>query len=331
MSNELDYIVIEDGIMLMQADGPPLAAGESVDVVVPANGATWRVEAMQEPFHPEGYLPAAVVEGCAVSGSFSTGFVQQFANPDQGPAVDIDCTVNIGSYDPNDKQGFPIGYGASHYIKPETDIEYLIRFQNTGTDTAFTVAIRDTLSGWLDPSTVEPGASSHPYRFDLQGEGVVVFTFDDILLPDSNVNEPASHGFVRFKVAQKADVPLEEDIFNSAAIYFDFNEPVITNTTYHRVGLNFIDVALKVPEQALNGVRLSPNPLSDTGIVELDGWPAGQTLQLSVVNSTGRLMRQSTVTAPRFVFDAGGLPQGMYWLRVDSGDGKRGVLRFVVQ
>lgn len=331
MSNELDYIVIEDGIMLMQADGPPLAAGESVDVVVPANGATWRVEAMQEPFHPEGYLPAAVVEGCAVSGSFSTGFVQQFANPDQGPAVDIDCTVNIGSYDPNDKQGFPIGYGASHYIKPETDIEYLIRFQNTGTDTAFTVAIRDTLSGWLDPATVEPGASSHPYRFDLQGEGVVVFTFDDILLPDSNVNEPASHGFVRFKVAQKAAVPLEEDIFNSAAIYFDFNAPVITNTTYHRVGLNFIDVALKVPEQALNGVRLLPNPLSATGIVELDGWPAGQTLQLSVVNSTGRLMRQSTVTAPRFVFDAGGLPQGMYWLRVDSGDGRRGVLRFVVQ
>lgn len=52
-----------------------------------------------------------MIEGFAVTGSFSTGYVQQFPNPDQGQAVDIDCTANIGSYDPNDKQGMPIGYG----------------------------------------------------------------------------------------------------------------------------------------------------------------------------------------------------------------------------
>ena len=331
MTSSLDYIVIEDGIMLMQAGGPSLGVGQSVDVVVPANGATWRVEADQEPFHPAGYLPAAVVEGCSTSGAFSMGYVQQFANPDQGPADDVDCMANIGSYDPNDKQAFPIGYGPQHYIRPETEIEYMIRFQNTGTDTAFNVVIRDTLSGWLDPSTVTAGASSHSYRFDLQGEGVVVFFFDDILLPDSNVNEPESHGFVRFKVFPKADVPLEEDILNSAAIFFDYNDPVITNTTYYKVGLNFIPiVATHQPRGEPVNIQVMPNPVSGICQVALDGWPAGQTLQLTVLDNTGRLVRSETVTAPGFRFDAGSLAKGLYLLKVASSDGKTGIVKVMV-
>ncbi|MCB0556652.1 MAG: hypothetical protein KDD02_24110, partial [Phaeodactylibacter sp.] len=63
----------------------------------------------------------------------------------------------------NDKQGFPRGYGDEHYIYPGTDLEYLVRFQNTGNDTAFLVVIRDTLSEFLDIATVRPGAASHPY------------------------------------------------------------------------------------------------------------------------------------------------------------------------
>lgn len=259
------------------------------------------------------------------------GYVQQFANPDQGPADDVDCMANIGSYDPNDKQAFPIGYGPQHYIRPETEIEYMIRFQNTGTDTAFNVVIRDTLSGWLDPSTVTAGASSHSYRFDLQGEGVVVFFFDDILLPDSNVNEPESHGFVRFKVFPKADVPLEEDILNSAAIFFDYNDPVITNTTYYKVGLNFIPlVATHQPHGEPVTIQVMPNPVSGICQVALDGWPAGQTLQLTVLDNTGRLVRSETVTAPGFRFDAGSLSKGLYLLKVASSDGKTGIVKVMV-
>ncbi len=329
MTTSLDYIVIEDGIMFMQAGGPPLGAGDSVSLSVPANGATWRVEAMQEPFHPEDFLPAAVVEGCTVTGSFSTGYVQQFPNPDQGQAVDIDCTANIGSYDPNDKQGMPIGYGPSHFIKPGTDLEYLIRFQNTGTDTAFNIVVRDTLSEWLDPATVQPGASSHAYRFDLTGEGVVVFSFDDILLPDSNINEAASHGFVSFKIAQKPDLPLGADIFNQAAIYFDFNDPVLTNTTYHRIGLNFV-TSIFAPDQPGASVRILPNPMSATARVELDGWTSGQRVSISIVNSTGRLLRRETAVAPHFSLDASALPEGLYFLKAESADGRSRVVRFVV-
>jgi hypothetical protein len=62
------------------------------------------------------------------------------------------------------------------------------------------VVIRDTLSPLLDISTIRPGAASHNYDFEVYGDRVVQFSFNNILLPDSTVNEAASHGFVAFRV-----------------------------------------------------------------------------------------------------------------------------------
>ena len=60
------------------------------------------------------------------------------------------------------------------------------------------------------------------------------------MLPDSNVNEPASHGFIKFRIQQKASNPTGARIENTAAIYFDYNAPVLTNTTWHTIGNDFI-------------------------------------------------------------------------------------------
>jgi hypothetical protein len=138
MSELLEYIVIEDGTMGLQGGSPPLAAGDSMIVSVPATGATWHIEAKQEPFAPPAPLPERSVEGCVTSGTFNLGYINQFTLGDDVPWIDENCTPNTGAYDPNDKQGFPTGFGAKHYIRPGTELEYLIRFQNTGTDTAFT-------------------------------------------------------------------------------------------------------------------------------------------------------------------------------------------------
>jgi len=51
-------------------------------------------------------------------------------------AISPFCIENIGAYDPNDKTAFINGMPADYDIKMNQDIEYLIRFQNTGTDTA---------------------------------------------------------------------------------------------------------------------------------------------------------------------------------------------------
>lgn len=70
----------------------------------------------------------------------------------------------------------------------------MIRFQNTGNDTAFLVVIRDQLPPELDPAGVRPGAASHPYRFEMVGKDQLSFTFSNILLPiapPTNLNRMA--------------------------------------------------------------------------------------------------------------------------------------------
>jgi uncharacterized repeat protein (TIGR01451 family) len=316
MSTLTNYIVVEDAVMLMQAPMPLLNAGDSIIVSFPANGSTWRVEVGQEAYHPYPQPASLSIEGCTTSISFSTGYVNQFQLGDHSESIDIDCTANIGSYDPNDKQGYPIGYGAAHYVRPGTEIEYMIRFQNTGTDTAFTVRIIDTLSTWLDPASVKFGASSHPYRYDLCGEGIVHFIFEDIMLPDSNVNEPASHGFVKFKVQPRSNAPLESVIENSAAIYFDFNDPVITNTTFHRLGENFVTVGLWHPSIPQARVTASPNPFGEETLLEVKGLLNQQPLQLQVFDFKGNEIRSMESDNTMFRLKKVDWPAGVYFFKI---------------
>ena len=316
MTSAADYIVVEDAVMLMQAPVPLLQAGDSIRISFPANGSTWRVEVDQEIFHPFPKPASLSIEGCTTSPSFSTGFVSQFALSDYSPSVDIDCTTVTGSYDPNDKHGYPIGYGAAHYVCPGTEIEYMIRFQNTGTDTAFTVRIIDTLSAWLDPASIKFGASSHPYRYDLCGEGIVHLIFDNILLPDSNVNEAASHGFAKFKITPRADAMLESDIENSAAIYFDYNDPVITNTTTHRLGENFLMVGLWQPHMPLAQVIATPNPFTQETVLSVKGLKSNRALRLQVFDSQGNELRVLETEENFFLLKKGDWPAGMYFFKI---------------
>lgn len=151
---------------------------------------------------------------------------------------------NTSIYDPNDKTAFPVGYGPDHLIEPGTDIEYLVRFQNVGNDTAFHVFVRDTLSAFLDPTTVEVTGFSHPYQLKVDSTGALEFAFYHIHLTDTITDEPGSHGYIRFRVSQKPGNVIGAIIRNQAAIYFDFNPPIITNLVFHTLGVDFVPEAL---------------------------------------------------------------------------------------
>jgi uncharacterized repeat protein (TIGR01451 family) len=163
------------------------------------------------------------------------GLVDDLPCGDESPFVDQYCGQVVGSFDPNDKQGFPGGIGEANEILPNEQLQYLIRFQNTGTAPAYTVVIRDTLDTDLDIFSVTPGVSSHEYSFTIYGERVLQWTFNNIMLPDSFSNEEESHGFITYTVNQLADLQDGTAINNSAAIYFDSNEPIITNTSLHTI------------------------------------------------------------------------------------------------
>lgn len=330
MTNAVNYIVIEDQVMMMAAP-VQLDAGEFVTVSVPANGSTWRLQMDQEAFHPGLSQPSVSVEGCTNGATFSTGFVTQFSANDADEFVDIDCKENTGSYDPNDKQAFPKGYGTAHYIRPGTPLEYLIRFQNTGNDTAFTVRVVDTLSAWLDPTTLRPGASSHPYTWDLNGAGVLTYLFENILLPDSNINEPASNGFFKFTIHPRLDAPLETVIENTAEIYFDFNEAIVTNTTFHRLGENFVTVGLWQPEQPRYAVSVTPNPFSDAAFLEVKGLQQNTPLRLQVFDLQGKLQVEMVSEGAVFHLKKGGLTSGVYFFRIEQGGVTVGNGKLIIQ
>ena len=317
MTNPLEFIIIEDHIIGLQGDFT-LNNGEDTTIVISASGSTLRLETEQSFGHPGNSKPCISVEGCGGS-NFNTGYVIQYPLNDADPFVDTDCRENTSSFDPNDKTGFPMGYGQQHYIEANTDLEYLIRFQNTGTDTAFTVVIRDTLSPHLDPTSIEVGGSSHAMRYELYGNGILKFIFDNIMLPDSNVNEPASHGFVKFRIKQRQDLPIGTLIENSAAIYFDYNEPIITNSTYHTIGENFIEVnPLNVSNfgsETLPWVHVYPNPFVSKSIFELKN-VEGNDFVFHLMDVKGNLVTASNFRGKSFQFERGNLPSGVYFFSI---------------
>ena len=321
MTEVSHYIVIEDVIMRTE-NSFQLNSGDALpEIKLPANGSTYRVEAYQVNQHPGFSMPSVTIEGCGTNsnGEISLGFVNQFAQNDANAFVSIDCQENIGAYDPNDKLAFPKGYGDEHFIEANTDIEYMIRFQNTGTDTAFNVKILDTLSTQLDMSKFQLGASSHPVELFVQGKDTVTleFRFANIMLPDSNVNEAASHGFVKFKIAQKQDLEDGTLLTNDAGIYFDFNPPIQTNEVFHTIGREFVTVNTQevfIPNVSL---KAYPNPASEVVNFELDGQEFNQ-IRFTLFDLNGRLVRNEWHQNQTFEFRRKGLAAGVYIYKIES-------------
>jgi uncharacterized repeat protein (TIGR01451 family) len=138
------------------------------------------------------------------------------------------CYTVVGSYDPNDKTAYP---GTTLDISGNKWLNYTIRFQNTGTAEAEHVYITDTMSNLVDISTFTLLSYSHQPLMQIYNDGLVKFNFPNINLPDSNSNEPESHGYVQYKIRAKDSLTVGSTIDNTANIFFDFNAPVITNTT----------------------------------------------------------------------------------------------------
>jgi uncharacterized repeat protein (TIGR01451 family) len=324
MSVTRNYFVTEDHVMFLVRPFNLGPGASTTEVVYTTNGAVYRLEAEQDVNHPYSTYTALGVLQCLSNGfsaNSSLGILGQFVEDDGSPAVSIDCQENVGSWDPNDKQARPIGYGSTHAIDANTDLEYHIRFQNTGTDTAFTVIVFDTLSSTLDPSTIIPGASSHAYTWELKGNGILVFTFDNILLPDSIVNESASHGYVKFKIKQQPNLPVGTLLYNTAAIVFDMNAPVLTNTTFHTIDEDFIVDVVIIGDRPQTIIEAYPNPFQDFVKIVIKG-ETFSVLEVRLVDALGREVQSKKVTfQDEIILQGQDLETGIYFFQL-IGDGE---------
>lgn len=286
--------------------------------IAATNDAFLMLRAPQEADYPYG---SAYAQSYLLNCDDSNHAPYAYANSDLLPSDDLFCMQNIGSYDPNDKTGFPAGIGIGHHIDQSEPLTYLIRFQNTGTDTAFTVVVRDTLSSWLDIETFQVDASSHPMIVNLRGANELVFRFDNILLPDSNINEAASHGFVRYSIRQKDNNPDGAIIKNRAGIYFDFNLPVMTNETRHTIGLPMVSGTAAEPHQGIARLLTYPNPAAgDYFWIETSSdEPVNGFLDIS--DATGRCLHREVFSGNKMRIDSNNLPEGLIFLTLKNDQG----------
>jgi uncharacterized repeat protein (TIGR01451 family) len=269
--------------------------------------------------HPD--MPVSLQLGANM---FNTVLVTPLADANPTNNIDTLHMTVVGSWDPNDKQGTPAGIGEDGKILPNTQLSYTIRFQNTGTAPAVNVVLIDTLTSELVLETFDMISSSHPYSVQVDNANRVIrWTFTNIMLPDSTSDPLGSIGYVRFSMNPIQNQPDGTVINNFADIYFDFNEPIRTNTTVHT-----IDRFLSVNDiHNDNDIRVFPNPFKGSTRF----WLAeniNESLQLEITDMLGRRIDSFVLKGSSyFDYEASHLSAGMYMYRITgSGLDKSGKL-----
>jgi uncharacterized repeat protein (TIGR01451 family) len=253
-------------------------------------------------------LPSTVALGTPV---FNLVTVTSLVNPDINLTNNRDTLHQIvnGSWDPNNKLAngtYTHPETSTKYILPNTDLEYTVNFQNTGTAPAVNVIIKDGLQANIDLNSFKMLGASHNCQVVREGNKLN-FKFSNIMLADSSHNEKESHGFVRFSVKPNT-AAIGTTINNTAEIFFDYNDAVVTNTTE-----NVIAVTTGIDgEFAATNIVVAPNPFSSFTTISVKG-AAAEEMQLTAFDLTGRIVATQTYANPQAMqFNRNELKQGVY-------------------
>jgi uncharacterized repeat protein (TIGR01451 family) len=233
-------------------------------------------------------------------------------NPITGDLNPADDTARLtqsatGAYDPNEKTEVHQGTITPAQLAAGEWLDYTIRFQNTGNDTAFTVIVKDTLDAKLAWPTLLVTETSHNYQLVVDGGNKLTFTFSNILLPDSLINPAASEGFIHFRIRPLPTLTAGTDITGRSSIYFDANPPVLTNTVHTIIG----NLPVQPPKPTV--ANLAANYCSAAGQqpVSLSNLPAGTSAWVKIdgvpqsLTGAGVVLTPAQLTAGNNTFTIG--------------------------
>jgi uncharacterized repeat protein (TIGR01451 family) len=213
------------------------------------------------------------------------------------------------SHDPNFKETTP------RIVTPayEDYFTYGVHFQNTGNAPAINIAIADTLDNNLDPATFQLINFSHPNTVNITGN-VLHISFPNIMLADSTSSADSSIGFFQYRIKAKPHRPMGTHIYNTAFIYFDYNEAVITNTTINMyegsMPLSVTDTQ-KDPDWSIY-----PNPASGHVIVQY-----GRNAEMKICDVTGRVVRERIqLEQDTQEISLEGFEKGLYFVTITEGN-----------
>jgi hypothetical protein len=219
----------------------------------------------------------------------------------------------VSSYDPNFKEVTPKGLGSNGIISyNDTILEYIIHFQNTGTYYAQNIYVLDTLDSDLDWDSFMPGYSDHNYTASMDLNGVVKFSFNNIYLP---YNGAASNGMVSYRIKTKRNLVPGTEFRNKAAIFFDYNAPIITNTTINSLQ-NLSDINESTIENST--LYLYPNPTNNS--ISINSQTNFNKIEL--LSITGQRLLSEAVNTKTHQLQLQNFAEGIYLVKVSYADGR---------
>lgn len=225
----------------------------------------------------------------------------------------------VGSYDPNDKSVDKEGF-TSAQLKDGVNLEYFIRFQNTGTYPASFIEVYDTLSSSLSIMNFKMISASHHYTLTIIDNHILKWRFDNINLPDSASNEVGSHGYIKFSINTVPNLSKTDVISNSAAIYFDFNTPVITNA----IKTSFVVATHNLAAENNLPVMVYPNPVSNITQVKYT-LAKRMNCRMELMDPSGRLVLVKGAELPKGeqkeIIDMTDYTSGVHFLRIYTEEG----------
>lgn len=285
---------------------------------VAGNVATWNLGSLSyfSPFpsnisvvlKPTG---ATLAMGDTVHYSFIVSPVTGDINPTDNIITKVD-TVRA-SYDPNDIAVSPQGFIPA----ASTLLQYTIRFENTGNDTAHNVYVMDTLSDYVDINTmkmVSASANMYVYHFTAGGHNIVKFDFPNIKLLDSS-KKGFNDGIFVYTINTIGGLAPGTIIPNRAGIYFDANEVVMTNTA-----INIIETPPTVDVNSLSNLNAAiyPNPATDILTIESG---MGAFSSYSISNSIGQVLIKSSMNSAHTKVNVKALPPALYYITLSGASG----------
>ena len=217
----------------------------------------------------------------------------------------------VNSFDPNDKTCLNGNAFDQEFVGDY--LKYMIRFENTGSAEAINIVVIDTLDNTkFDVRTLQVINASHEVVTEIT-ENVIKFIFKDIYLP---FEDETNDGYVTFKIKTLPSLVLGDDIQNKAEIFFDFNFPIVTNTTSTIIS-DFTSVDdLK---QNTFDLEISPNPTSESILISSDAMMS----RIELIDISGKLLESVSFVENKsqHIHSIQHLLSGVYFMKAYSKNG----------
>jgi uncharacterized repeat protein (TIGR01451 family) len=240
------------------------------------------------------------------------------------------CLPVVNSYDPNFKEVSPKGKNSNGEIPATTDkLFYTVHFQNTGNAVAYNISVIDTLDSDVIPSSLQILGTSHNVTPEWIAPGVVKFNFYSIYLADSASDEAASHAVFRYSVKLNSGLTAGTQIKNTANIYFDYNDAIVTNTTINTIMQpTGVEEHLNLPV----GVKVYPNPFSDNATFIVQSNHSNEIYSFEMLDVLGKNVKTiQNITTKEFTVSRADLPDGVYFYKIKTSEKVLSVGKLIVQ